>query len=188
MNMKLVICTLIIFLAVTSSACAITASLGNSRMILRANVTPETPALLNGSIIVNNVNPNPIQINITTDDVLKKNLSIVLTETIFELQPDEDREVFFTLKAYRPGTYDGKLFVAYSMATVVNGTNKTEHAGMAANIKAIIYGPEGNYTEPAVPIEKPEQKPISSVLIGIGIIAVIIIIGLAIYFIIEKKR
>lgn len=90
-----------------SSASAITASIGNSKMVLRANVG-ET---IERSILVKNVNDERVMISIFASGDLAKNVD--LKETNFTLEPGEERKVFFTIKATKAGTTETSINVGF---------------------------------------------------------------------------
>jgi hypothetical protein len=87
---------------------AITASLGNSRMVLRAGVG-ET---IEKSLLVRNSNDVSVNIQLTIDGDLAEN--VVLKEPSFELASGEDKKAFFTIRANEEGTTTTKINVAFN--------------------------------------------------------------------------
>lgn len=82
---------------------AITASLGNSRMTLRA--APDE--IVEKSILVKNVNDVPLTINVSTSGELADN--IIIKEKTFRLNPGEEKKMIFTIKAEEEGKTESKI-------------------------------------------------------------------------------
>ncbi len=86
---------------------AITASIGNSRMVLR--VSPgET---IERYVLVKNVNNETVAINITALGDLEKNVNI--KEKTFTLAQGEEKKAYFTIKANEEGMTETRIIIAF---------------------------------------------------------------------------
>ncbi|GEM_PF-2360156 len=195
--LTMILFSIIVLLSI-SSAKAITASLGNPRMVLYTNITANTPGILEKKYIqINNVNDYPVEVAVSSDEVLK-NLSIILKEEDlnFTLQPNASREVYFTLFAVKPNFYEGKLFITFKGA--LSPDAKPEQVGLAANIAVNAKGEE--FTGDLLKFMKKygyEEKTGTGGITGtstgaspvIGIVLVIAIVGLGMltYYLFKKK-
>jgi len=204
---------LILVLALSATAVhGLTASIGNARMIINTDASPESPAVIQKSIKVNNVNNISIDISISPSGKLKPYLELL--DTQFTLAPGESKDAKFVITLPYGGTYDGKIMVNFK-ATDPNF--KTPPVGLASTVIVIADGPENpnppaeeeitevvrpeqpeegqNTTQPeptGQPTETPEQpttaqqtakaKPKASPLVGIGIIFVVLVIGSLVYW------
>lgn len=133
---------------------SITASISNPRMVLRVNVSKETPGYLENAITVNNNNDYEILVEVQPDDVLKS-LNAELSTTRFKLMPNESKNVNFKLTVTNVGLYDGKLLVSFRGKPLDSLTE--EQIGVAAGIVVIASGE--NYTGVINQKPKPTQSP-----------------------------
>jgi len=100
--------SLLIMLILTGNALAITGSIGNARMILRL----ETGEEIEKYVLVKNVNDVPVDIEITATGDLKD--YVVLKDTAFRLNAEEEKKAYFTIKAAEQGTTETKINVAFT--------------------------------------------------------------------------
>ncbi len=120
----------------------LSASIGNAKAIVRVNLT-EVPTILERSILVNNVNDIPVRVEIKPENSLQGIIQVEDKE--FELQPDESLKARYKVVLTRPGTYQGKIFVAFAPA---DSTIKEQPMGLAANLAIIATAVKGvNYNE-----------------------------------------
>lgn len=98
---------LMLLIAFVANVSAITGRLGNSRMILNADVGESVRRYL----FIENPNDVPITIVITPSGDLINNLN--LEENDFVLQPNENKNVYFTIKADEAGSTETKLNVMF---------------------------------------------------------------------------
>jgi len=90
-----------------SSVSALTARIGNSRMILRG----ELNEVFEKSILVQNVNDVLVTIELTPNGDLAD--SVKLEEESFILNPGEEKKAYFTIKAEKGGTTETKISVRF---------------------------------------------------------------------------
>jgi len=133
MNKKiLVVAGLLISLILISNALAITASIGNARMILRA----QTGDILEKSILVKNVNNVSVNIVLTASGDLEDNT--IIKDKNFTLQPNEDKNAFFTIKVTKAGTTETRINVQFTPIGEKNG------AGLSSVITVIANGTDSD--------------------------------------------
>ena len=202
---------LIFILFLSNQTFAIRASLGNSRMILRVNVSKGHPGVLDGFITVNNYNPYPVEVMVLPDQVLSS-LDAQVKPQAFSLQPNESKDVSFKVTVYEPGRYDGKLLVSYRGRPL--NSSRDEQVGLSATIIIFARGessglnPKQNDQNPGqgsnqgsdqgsntqtqpnqsqsnIVSEPSKIKP--NTIVGLIIIVVIIVIGLLLYWFIIVK-
>jgi len=129
MNKKiLVVAVLLLSLILITNVLAITASIGNARMILRA----ETGDTLEKSILVKNINNVSVNIVLTASGDLQD--SITIKDKNFTLQPNEEKNVAFTIKVTKAGTTESKINVQFTPVSGKNG------AGLSSTIVVIASG------------------------------------------------
>ncbi len=123
---------------------ALSASMGNAKAILRVNASPEDPAIIERTILVNNKNDIPIIINITPTKDFEK--FVYIKDNGFIMQPGESRKARFTLTIDRGGKIEGRLNVAFIPA---DPEARDSMVGLAASIIILSDGPI---------IEDPEEE------------------------------
>lgn len=127
----IVIKTMLLFLLLelflASSVFAITASIGNSRMVLRA--APNE--IIERSILVRNVNSVPVTINFLSSGDLKDNIK--LKEESFILQPGEEKKAYFTIKSDKEGSTETKINVRFT-------PEEGNGVGLSSTIIIIVSG------------------------------------------------
>lgn len=130
---------LILFLVIFSMplAYALTASMGNARMVIRANVTEGEITTIDKEIQVNNVNEYPIIVTLTSSKELEDIVTIADSE--FVMQPDETKFAKFQINLEWGGTYDGKIFVSFAPE---DKTMKQSPVGLASRIIILAEGPQ----------------------------------------------
>ncbi|MBI2631457.1 hypothetical protein HYW75_00450 [Candidatus Pacearchaeota archaeon] len=99
--------SLVLAILMLSLISGLTATLGNSRMVLRMNSGDS----LEKYLLIKNANSVPVKIEITTSGDLAKWVNI--NDNIFSLSPDEEKKAFFTIKATKSGTTETKLNVRF---------------------------------------------------------------------------
>ncbi len=118
------LCIVILSLTMVS---AITATLGNSRMIIRA----EQGEIIERSILVRNVNDVSVNIEMSPSGDLEK--EVVIKEKSFVLEPGEEKKVVFTIKSRKAGTTETLVNVQF-IPPVGNAV------GLAAKVILITEG------------------------------------------------
>jgi len=132
---------------------AITPSIGNARMILKAT----TGDILEKSILVKNTNDVAVNIILTASGDLQN--SIIIKDSNFTLQPNEEKNAEFTIKVTKTGTTETKINVQFTPVGERNG------AGLFSTIVVIANETEikQNYTDSdknesdVIVVEMPEK-------------------------------
>ncbi|MCX6709579.1 MAG: hypothetical protein NTV63_01325 [Candidatus Woesearchaeota archaeon] len=201
MNMKYVFAILFLSAAILLAAdyaSAITASLGNPKMVLYINSSKSEPGIISRYTVVNNVNDFPVNVTVAPDDVLK-NLSIIIKddELSFALQPNSSKNINFTLFASKPQFYDGKIFITYEGTPL--DSNKSQKVGLAAQISVNAKGDEftgdlSRFTKKyGVPYGTSADKESSAVsgganpIVGIILIVAIVVLGMLTFYLFKRK-
>jgi len=161
--MKLSRFVLIILALATAlgSAMALTASMGNVRMILYPEVYPGETTVVEKSIQVNNVNDQEIMISLSTQGNFTDIIRIV--DTNFTLGANESKNARFQIVLDKPGKYEGKVFVAFNP---ISQHYNASPVGLASNI--IIFAK--NSTKPIQ-----NETGVADVNSGEGAVALIIL-------------
>lgn len=137
--MNKTILILIFALLLTSSAYAITGSIGNARMI----VTADRGESIERSVLVKNVNDVPLNISITVSGDLEKNVE--LDDKSFVLNANEDKKVYFTIYSDKDGMYTTKINVQFTPSSG-NGV------GLSSTIILKVGTGTGNDANPDNPV------------------------------------
>jgi len=103
-----IIFSVVLLLSLVSGVYAITGSIGNAKMILRA----ETGETVERSILVKNVNDVALEIEMSATGDLENDIELETTE--FTLEAGDERKAKFTISAKNPGTYENKINVKFS--------------------------------------------------------------------------
>jgi len=99
---------LMILIVFGSFASALTASIGNAKMIVRANPGDE----VRKSILVKNTNDVAVEISLeSVGDIADW---IDLDDETFILNPGAERKAWFTIDAKSSGSYEGRIQVGFS--------------------------------------------------------------------------
>jgi hypothetical protein len=122
---------LIIFSSV-SPVLAITGSIGNARMVLRAEKGEE----IQKYILVKNVNDVPVNIELFPTGDLEDSIFIIDSE--FSLSAGEEKKAYFTIKAQKEGTTETKVNVKFTPQDEGNGV------GLSSTIILIVGGENSN--------------------------------------------
>jgi hypothetical protein len=143
------ICLILLVVVLTLSvASAITGSLGNSRVVLRL----EPGETVEKYVLIKNVNDIPVKINVSVGGDLEKNVK--LTEKGFDLQPGEEKKVYYTIKAQNiENITETKLAIGFGseqgnvglISTIVVITTKSGNAD-SGGIFDIFNSDEENVT------------------------------------------
>ncbi len=142
---------IISIIILASAVNGLSASIGNAKAIVRVNLT-EVPTVLERSILVNNVNEIPVRVEIKPGSSLQGIIQVKDKE--FELQPDESLKARYKVVLTKPGTYQGKIFVAFAPA---DSSIKEQPMGLAASLAIIAIPVKGvNYNETS------SEKPAAS--------------------------
>jgi hypothetical protein len=99
---------LVIVMSMIGSCYAITASIGNARMVLRANVSDT----IERSVLVKNVNNETVKIESFVSGDLAKNM--ILKNANFTLAPNQEKNIDFKVKITQNGTTETKINIAFN--------------------------------------------------------------------------
>lgn len=201
---------ILIILLLIPSSYALTASMGNARMVLRPEVPEGKTVVIEKTISVNNVNDFPIKIEITPDKYYAKIIEVL--DNNFVLQPGDSKKAAFRITLKSGGTYSGKLLVSFkpedperkdipmmlpsTIIIVASGPvndNYYDVMGEDAETVEIPIADDENTADDSTdedtadvnsnPTNKSSMSFIKSILTGIavGLIIVLVILGIIIY-------
>jgi len=205
----------LMILLVVPSVSALTASIGNARMILRPEVNDGETVTIDKSILVKNVNNITIKATLQTDKLFSEIIELIDEEVV--LEPGESQEAKFRITIKSGGSYSGKVLITFFPN---DPEIEQPSVGLASNIVIIAEGdvtewyddlmekvgmenqenndPEDNPEEQNQTVSVslggsgsgnnyPEQEnnEKGSLWIGVIIVGVFILIGLVIFFIIK---
>ncbi len=134
---------LVLILYLISSVFAITASIGNARMVLRA----KTGDIIEKTILVRNVNNEPVKIQAFVSGDLENYTTI--KENNFELNAGEEKNIPFTIKVATEGTTETRINVQFSPLTKENGVGLSSTIIVIAEKGSGTFDPN-NIDEPVV--------------------------------------
>ena len=100
--------SLLVAIILISNVFALTASIGNARMVLRT----ETGEKLEKYILVKNVNDVPVDIELIASGDLENYIDI--KDDNFRLEPEEDKKAYFTIDVRKAGTSETKINVRFT--------------------------------------------------------------------------
>jgi hypothetical protein len=124
--------SLVLIIFLINSVFAITASIGNARMILRA----KTGDIIEKTILVRNINDEPVRIQAKISGDLEKYITI--KENNFTLVAGEEKDMPFTIKVAKEGTTETKINIQFSPLGKEGGV------GLSSTI--IVIAEKGNGT------------------------------------------
>lgn len=175
---KFVFAILLIILNL-STVFALTASMGNVKMVLYPDVYPGETTIINRSIKVNNVNDIEVRILLSTEGNFSNIINII--DGNFTLGVNESRDAKFQILLNESGRYDGKIFVTFDPQ---GNTINASPVGLASNI--IIFAK--NSTKPVENITQIETgNETSSSLYALLALVLIIAVGVGVYVIRGRK-
>ena len=136
MNFKKSVVLLVFLFLILASfiyVSAITGSIGNARMVLRANLGDK----IDKSILVKNVNNVSINIELNAEGDLAED--IIIKDKEFTLSPGEEKKASFTINVKKSGTTESKINVKFS--PVEGGTG----VGLSSTIIVIANEKNSNF-------------------------------------------
>src|SRR3989339_686617 len=101
MKTRLIILVLICLLLIPS-VYSLTASIGGGRAIVRVNASPEEPAILERTLLIQNKNEIAVKTILKVDEKFEKFVNIIDKE--IELQPGESKKARYVLTMDRGGS------------------------------------------------------------------------------------
>jgi hypothetical protein len=173
----------VLFILPLSSA--ISASIGNSRMVLYPLVFSGEPTIMEKYIAVNNINDIDVKVELKPSEGFEDYVEII--DSNFVLKPEESKDARFNVKISEPGRYDGKIYVSF---LPVEEQGNASGVGLASNI--IIITREGNETtqQDTNPTEVNQNQSVENNISVPLIIALVLVLTLIIisYQYIKKSR
>ena len=103
------LCVLIAILLLVSPVFALTAKIGNPRAVVYAQVTPSKPAYISRTLEVINVNDVAVNIVMDVSENCKDMIKVRDQEDKFTLQPDQSKNVPYTIKATQAGLTECRI-------------------------------------------------------------------------------
>jgi hypothetical protein len=137
MGFKKYFAVVVLLLFLVPVAHALSASIGNARMILRPVVEEGEITTIEKSIQVNNVNDIAVKITGTPSKEFEEIVTIINPE--FEIQPGDSHNMDFIISLEYGGRYEGKINVAFAPA---DPEVKQSGVGLSSTIIIIAEGPE----------------------------------------------
>lgn len=178
---------LVLLLVLALNAFALSASIGNARMILYPEIAPGETVTIERTILVRNINNVSVLIHLDPFEELE-NMTEIL-DNDFVLEPLQEKDARFRLTIEEPGRYEGSIAVSFAPAEDPQGSG----VGLLSNI--IVIAREANETTQTnqttqVNQTQPdeESKSIANPLVGLGIIVIIIAIGLAVFKFLKRGK
>jgi len=179
----------VLLLVLTTSVLALSASIGNARMVLYPKIAPGEKATIEKTILVRNINNVSVLIHLDPLQDLT-NMTEIL-DNDFVLEPLQEKDARFKLTIKEPGRYEGNIAVSFTPVEDIQGAGGV---GLLSNI--IIIAREGNETT-QIGINQTtqtnqtqpthEKGPIANPLMGLGIVLIIIVIGLIVFLKFSKR-
>lgn len=169
--MKIVPIIVLIF-AIMPQTFGLTASIGNARMILYPEVVPGEPTTIEKTILVKNINNISVNINLEAFQDLEGITEIL--DPDFVLEPSEEKNARFIVTIDEAKRYEGNIAVSFTPA------DKPQSSGVGLLSNIIIIAKEAEQGE--TPTNE-TQPPVDGAnpLVGFGIIAAIIAVGIILF-------
>ncbi|MBS3108629.1 hypothetical protein J4409_02035 [Candidatus Woesearchaeota archaeon] len=167
-RIKTIALLLVFIMSLAMPVYALTASIGNARMILNYTLEKNKENILEKSILVKNVNDMPVLIQLKSEGDIKDITTI--SENNFTLAAKQDKDVKFSIKLTQPGEITGKINVFFS------DTEGTQAGAVLSSSIIIFVLGEGSVTpspnqtiNPIIKnntIDNPENKTPVTVSVG----------------------
>lgn len=145
---------ILILLILVSGVYALSASIGNARMVLRPTVEEGSITTIEKTIQVNNVNDVPVIINAKSSREFEDILTI--PEPEFILEPGETKNMDFIITLEYGGRYEGKINIAFKPA---DPESKSSGVGLSSTIIILAEGPENPNPPPVLDEEDSIPPP-----------------------------
>ena len=143
-TLSLFIVVSIITLFLTANVIAITASMGNARMVLYPEIDGKNPTTIEKSILVKNVNDVPIKVKLVAGEDATF-ISIIDEE--LELQPDDEVKAKFEITVDKLERYEGRINVVFEPLDKEQPGVDKSGVVLASNIIVIPKLPDGTEAE-----------------------------------------
>ncbi len=153
----------------------LTASIGNARMILYPEVVPGEPTTIEKTILVKNINNISVNINLEAFQNLEGITEIL--DPDFILEPSEEKNARFIVTIDEANRYEGNIAVSFTPADEPQSSG----VGLLSNI--IIVAKESE-----TPTNETPPVDGANPLVGFGIIAAIIAVGIILFRLKRRKH
>lgn len=205
---------LVLLMLVIPTVYSLSISIGEAKVILRADVPDGQIVTIDRSMRIKNPNDIPVMVNLEPSGGYKR--IIELADNNFVLQPNETKRAYFKIVLRSGGRYEGKILVSFkpenssskempigfssTIVIVANGTvtqdyydamNSTEDNKDEEKKEPVDLGDEeipenASFSLDTTPSDKNVSSGKASPIIGIVLVAVIVILGAIIFFIIRR--
>jgi hypothetical protein len=191
------VCFAIIIVMQIAGVFAITASIGNARMIL----TAKTGDVIEKSILVKNVNSEAVIINLSASGDLEN--YVKFKDTSFTLAPGEEKKANFTITVAKDGTTETKINVQFAPTEGKNGVGLSStviinaEKGTGGSWFDFLTGNKNNSTTTTQNASKQNNSmtgnaiisgTAGTMMIGLIVTAVVFVILLVLMIIYVNKR
>ena len=215
---KVLIIVFFLLILIVPSVYSLTASIGGGRAVVRVNASPEEPAVLERTLLIQNKNEIAVKTILKVDEKFEKFVNIIDKE--IELQPGESKKARYVLTMDRGGSFEIRINVAFEP---LDPTVKENKVGLSATLIVISEGPiiedpslDDNETVQEEGINEVNENPYSEAddpafgnedignsgtvgtdeknksnmgwIVGIIIILIIVGAGLGVFFVIQKIK
>jgi hypothetical protein len=153
--MKKILPILLLVLLSLSLVAAITGTIGNARMVLRA----QTGDTLEKTILVRNTNNESINIEMFPSGDLENFTKI--TNPNFTLPAGESKDVSFSIKINQEGTTETKINIKFSSTTGAGGVGLSSTIVVMASNEPVPDTPDQNY-QPQNSSDTPQEDTTSN--------------------------
>ena len=151
-NVKLMCVLFFVFLFLVGSVSGITGSIGNARMILRA----ETGDVIEKYILVKNVNNVSVEIELSASGDLAEYIDVL--DDSFLLEPKSEKKARFVVSVEEPGTMEGTIDVKF---TPVDGKN-----GVGLMSTVVVIAEKGSWFDWGDEKEEEDEEDFDSGITG----------------------
>ena len=139
-KVSIVLIILLALLMSTISVYALTANIGNARMVLRANVGDT----IEKTILVKNINNESIELSVYPSGELGSDITV--KDTNFTLAPGEEKNARFTIKVTKEGTTESKINVKFYSPSEKKGVGLSSTVILIVNSSETTESTDNNDT------------------------------------------
>ena len=185
-NMKKVVSPLVLLVAILmitisiSLVSSLTASISNPRMVLYKTLPDSEPLVFENSVIINNDNPDDVDIKITP--IKEWEDKVTVEENEFVIGSGKRKEVFYTITIDKAGHYRGDVVVTFSEQT----SNK--RLSLAQDLVVIVQDGQGNVPDRSADSNTNSGFNTLPLFIWILAVSIILIILLIIILNLQKGK
>ncbi len=167
-NKKMLVCFALFVLI--GSVSAITGSIGNARMILRA----ETGDVIDKYILVKNVNNVSVDVNLSASGDLAEYIDIL--DNYFRIEPGNEKKAQFKVSVEKVGTTEGTINVKF---TPIDGKN-----GVGLMSTVIVIAEKGSLWNWGNSDDNEENVDVNNSVVSGGVVGVSDGVNFAVVFLV----